>query len=196
MNFHDFYQGDVFDAYEFFGAHIEGEGVWFRVYAPNAKHVYVMGEFSGWEKISLAHGCDFGIYTVYVSGAKRGQMYKYVIEEKDGKEKQHCDPYGFAMELRPGFASIITDLHEYKFGDEKWMTSRDKNYNLPMNVYELHLASWKNELAAGERQEGEEMHFPTYEEVADRLIPYLKENHFNYIECMPLSEHPADCSWG
>lgn len=196
MNFEEFYKGNEFQAYEFFGAHPEDGGVWFRVYAPNAANVFVMGEFSNWEIIPLEHGFDYGVYTVFVPDAEKGQLYKYLIEAANGKLQEHCDPYGFAMEKRPGFASIITDLHGYEFHDQEWMEKREKNYNLPMNVYELHLASWKNSLAVKERAEGEEMHFPSYEELARELIPYLKENHFQYIECMPLTEHPADCSWG
>lgn len=196
MNFQEFYRGDAFDAYEFFGAHIEGDGVWFRVYAPMARQVYFIGECSNWQQIPFERGFDYGVFTLFLGDAKEGQLYKYVVEQKDGTLQQHCDPYGFAMELRPGFASVITNLRGYYFGDEKWMLAREKNYNKPMNIYEMHLASWKNDEAVIERKEGEEMHFPTYLEIAESLIPYLKENHFNYVECMPLSEHPADCSWG
>ncbi|MBQ8198928.1 MAG: 1,4-alpha-glucan branching protein GlgB [Lachnospiraceae bacterium] len=199
MNFRDFYSGNAFDAYEFFGAHPEGDGVWFRVYAPKARGVYVTGEFSGWKELLMEHGFDPGVYTLYVPDAKSGMMYKYVIEDQNGQKTEHCDPYGFAMEKRPAFASVITDLSAYRFQDEAWVQERKrrgKNYNDPMNIYEMHFASWKNENAVKEREEGEEMHFPTYGELAKELIPYLKENHFNYIECMPLSEHPADCSWG
>lgn len=196
MNLQDFYTGNAFDAYQFLGAHPEGDGVWFRVFAPSAMQVFVIGEFSDWQRITMNRGSEFGIFSAFVKGAKVGQMYKYVIGERGGNEREHCDPYGFAMEKRPAFASIITDLHGYSFGDDAWMRRRDKNYNAPLNIYELHLASWKNEQAAGEPEDGQEMQFPSYEEIAEKLIPYLKENHFNYIECMPLSEHPADCSWG
>ena len=196
MLFQDFYKGRAFDAYTYFGAHIEGTGVWFSVYAPAAKAVYVIGDFSGWNRIRMDHGYDGGVFTAYVEGAKAGQMYKYLVEEQSGTVREHCDPYGFAMEKRPAFASIITDLYKYRFADEEWMAKRDKCYDKPMNIYELHLASWKNKKAVRERKEGEEMHFPTYEEIAGELIPYLKENHFNYIEVLPLAEHPADCSWG
>ena len=165
MNFRDFYSGNSFDAYEFFGAHIEGDGVWFRVYAPKAKAVYVTGEFFEWEKKQMEHGFDPGVYTLYVPQAKAGMLYKYVVEDKNGFLYEHCDPYGFAMEKRPAFASIVSDLDGYRFTDDAWMEqriSRGKNYNFPMNIYEMHLASWKNKNAVKEREEGEEMYFPTY----------------------------------
>lgn len=199
MNFQDFYKGNAFDAYEFFGAHPQDGGTRFSVYAPGAEMVYVMGEFSGWDKMPMERGFDAGVFTCFVPNAAPGMLYKYMIYEKRGAWREHCDPYGFAMEKRPGFASIITDLYSYHFADEAWMQKRDrrmKNYNTPMNIYEIHLASWKNENAASERKEGEEMVFPSYLDVAEQLIPYLKDNCFNYVECMPLSEHPADCSWG
>lgn len=149
MLFQDFYKGRAFDAYTYFGAHIEGTGVWFRVYAPAAKAVYVIGDFSGWNRIRMDHGYDGGVFTAYVEGAKAGQMYKYLVEEQSGAVREHCDPYGFAMEKRPAFASIITDLYKYRFADEEWMAKRDKCYDKPMNIYELHLASWKTKKQSG-----------------------------------------------
>lgn len=196
MDFGSFFRGEAFDVYEYLGAHIEGDGVWFRVYAPNASAVAVIGEFSDWQRFYLERGYDAGLFVGFVKGAKKGQLYKYVIEGKNGCVMEHCDPYGFAMEKRPAFASIITDLQEYKFQDEVWRSRKEDYYNRPLNIYEFHFASWKNELAKTDRQEGEEMHFPTYAEIEEELIPYLKEHHFNFIECMPLSEHPADASWG
>lgn len=196
MDFGQFYRGDAFDAYEYLGAHIEGDGVWFRVYAPGAYEVAVIGDFTDWQPYYLERGYDRGLFVGYVKGAKAGQLYKYRVKAEHGPSGEHCDPYGFAMELRPAFASIITDLYGYEFHDQEWMQTRRDTYNQAINIYELHLASWKNDLAVTERKEGEEMHFPTYEEVEKLLIPYLKEHHFTYVECMPLSEHPADASWG
>ena len=112
--------------------------------------------------------------------------YKYCITDRQGRGTMHCDPYGMLMELRPGFASRIVD-RTYRFQDQEWMAGRDKNYNRPMNIYELHAGSWRR------REDGS---WYTYEELADLLVPYLKKTGFNYIELLPLSEHPADCSWG
>lgn len=112
--------------------------------------------------------------------------YKYRITDEQGRSVMHCDPYGMWMELRPGFASRVTD-RDYTFRDGGWMRKRDKNYNRPMNIYEVHAGSWKKK---------EDGSWYDYEELAEQLIPYLKEMGFNFIEFLPLSEHPADCSWG
>ena len=106
MNFRDFYSGNAFDAYEFFGAHIEGDGVWFRVYAPKAKAVYVTGEFSEWEKKQMEHGFDPGVYTLYVPQAKEGMLYKYSILGADDITVLKADPYAQRVEPE-GSASVV-----------------------------------------------------------------------------------------
>lgn len=194
MNSWEFYKGEAFDAYTYFGAHVEKKGVTFRVYAPNAEYVKLVGEFSDWQEYHM-YPCEMqGVWQAYIEDAKPGQMYKYVVYTKAGDRVEHCDPYGFAMELRPHWASIITDMNGYEFADEAWMAKRDKNYNRPMNIYEFYPASFRQH----PREEGEDMSvaYMTYDEIADDLITYVKENGFQYIEFMPLSEHPADCSWG
>ena len=102
---------------------------------------------------------------------------------------EHCDPYGFRMELRPGDCSILTDLDSYEFQDAGWMQERTADYGEPLNIYEIHAGSWKK------KGEGES-DWHTYAELAEILIPYVKENHYTHIELMPLSEHPFDGSWG
>ncbi|MBD5543421.1 MAG: 1,4-alpha-glucan branching protein GlgB [Lachnospiraceae bacterium] len=189
MNLDEFYQGNAFDCYTYFGAHLVEKGVVFRVYAPNAAGVCLIGEFSNWENVEMRQKWHPNVYECYVEHAKKGMLYKYRIYGRDGCMTEHCDPYGFAMELRPDFASVIVDLEEYTFTDEKWLAKRDKNYNKPMNIYEVHLGSWHT-------NPQDENGFYRYEEIADRLIDYVKENHFNYIEFLPLSEHPFDGSWG
>lgn len=189
MNLDEFYRGEAFDCYTYFGAHLEGDGVVFRVYAPNAAGVCVIGEFSNWENIEMTQKWHQNVYECYVEHAGKGMLYKYRIYGRDGGMTEHCDPYGFSMELRPNFASVIVDLKEYTFTDEKWIGKRDKNYNKPMNIYEMHLGSWH-------RNPQDKNGYYRYEEIADRLISYVKENHFNYIEFLPLSEHPFDGSWG
>ena len=195
MNGAEFYQGKAFDAYTYFGAHPEGNGVTFRVYAPNARDVKLEGDFSGWQEYHM-YPCELkGVFYAYIEGAKPGQMYKYVVYTKNGERVEHCDPYGFAMELRPNWASIITDLNAYEFHDQAWMEQkRDKNYNRPMNIYEFYPASFRQK----KRKEGEDVSasYLGYDEIAEELIAYLKENGFQYLEFLPLSEHPADCSWG
>lgn len=188
MNRHDFYTGKTFDAYDYFGAHVNEEGVVFRTYAPEAKEVFLMGDFNGWSGERMEQDEKSGIFSIHSRTAKAGQLYKYNIHGKDDSYVEHCDPYGFSMELRPKNASSITDLR-YRFHDEKWMMHRDKNYNHPMNIYEMHLGSWKKK---EEKEEG----WYSYQEIGNLLIPYLLENGYTHIEFLPLSEHPADCSWG
>lgn len=185
MNLQKFYIGEAFDAYEYFGAHIENGGVVFRTYAPNARKISVVGAFNGWKEEPLEQLHRSGVWVGFSKDAKPGQMYKHVIYGQNGRW-EHCDPYGFGMELRPGACSIIRDLSEYKFTDEKWMKQRTRCYDKPLNIYELHLGSWK--------MKGDKWY--TYDEIADDLIAYLKEYGYNYVEFMPLSEHPFDGSWG
>ncbi|MGN0245495.1 MAG: 1,4-alpha-glucan branching protein GlgB [Lachnospiraceae bacterium] len=182
MNQSEYLKGESFDAYTYFGAHVEKEGVTFRVYAPNAKDVKLIGDFSDWEEYHM-YPCDMhGVWQAYIQNAKVGQLYKYVIYTRQGDRVEHSDPYGFAMEIPPAWASVITDLKSYEFHDEEWMKDRDKRYNRPMNIYECYLGSFRKGM--------------DYDEVAMELISYLKENHFQYVEFLPLSEHPATCSWG
>ena len=128
MYLQDFYMGKAFDAYEFFGAHVQEQGVLFRVYAPNAKAITVIGEFNEWMDDNMQEEGQSGVYTFFSTEAKKGQMYKYRIFQRDGGVVEHADPYGFGMELRPNSASIIVDLSEYQFSDEKWLESREKSY--------------------------------------------------------------------
>lgn len=186
MDMHEFYMGNVFDAYDFFGAHPDDTGTAFRTFAPSATGVCIIGEWTDWKEEPMQKNGQ--VYVYHSSAARKGMMYKYVIYSQSGR-MEHCDPYGFAMELRPAFSSIITDLMDYKFTDIKWMQKRNKNYDSPMNIYEVHLGSWV------ENPDDENGWF-TYSEIADRLIKYVKEHGYTHIEFMPLSEHPADCSWG
>ncbi|MGN0632692.1 MAG: 1,4-alpha-glucan branching protein GlgB [Oscillospiraceae bacterium] len=187
MDHQNFFKGEVFDAYEYFGAHLTNDGVVFRTYAPNAQGVAVTGDFNGWKPYNMSN--DNGFWSIEIKGAKEGDIYKYIIYTRDGKAVEHCDPYAFGVELRPKWGSVVRDLDKYHFTDSKWMSSRDKNYNKPLNIYEMHLGSWK-------KKNNDENGWYNYSEIADLLIPFLKEHHFTHVEFMPLSEHPADCSWG
>ena len=144
MNSAEFFNGEAFDAYTYFGAHSEGKGVTFRVYAPNAQDVKLEGDFSKWQEYNM-YPCEVpGVYQAYIEGAKPGMYYKYVVYTKAGDRVEHSDPYGFAMELRPKWASIIVDLDAYEFQDEAWMQEkRDRNYNRPMNIYEFYPGSFR-----------------------------------------------------
>lgn len=187
MNIDDFYNGNEWKAYEYFGAHIEEDGVQFRVYAPKAKKVTVIGEFNYWHDTELSCHGRGGIFEGKIAEAKAGQMYKYRIYHYDGSVTDKADPYGFGMELRPCSASIIRDRNAYVFSDEEWMKNTDKGYDQPMNIYEMHFGSWKA------TKDG---CWYRYEEMAEELIPYLKEMGYTHVELLPLAEHPMDESWG
>ena len=197
MDFQKFYMGDVYDAYEYLGAHVEEKGVVFRTFAPQAEKVTIIGEFNDWQEEEMTQSVRAEFYEIRIAGAREGQMYKYVIYGKNGRV-EHCDPYGFGMELRPAFASIVRDLSAYKFSDGEWMRERSRNFDRPLNIYELHLGSWKRKDA--ERQDDPDRKIEEgwyqYDEIAEDLIGYVKENHYTHVEFMPLSEHPFDGSWG
>lgn len=186
MDMHEFYMGNIFDAYEFFGAHTDKDGTVFRTFAPSAARVSIIGEWTNWQEEPMQQNGQ--VYVYYSPKARKGMMYKYVIYHGSSRA-EHCDPYGFSMELRPGFASVIADLDEYRFTDTSWMKRRNKCHNEPMNIYEVHLGSWMND-------PDDENGWYSYSEIADKLIGYVKKHGYTHIEFMPLSEHPADCSWG
>ena len=186
MNTYDFYTGMSFQAYEWLGAHIEENGVVFRTYAPNAKRVVLLWNS---QSIEMNRVLDGNFYEIYVENAKYGECYEYRIYGQNGSCIDHCDPYGFGMQMRPEHKSVIRNLYDYKFHDEIWMNNRSDCKDKPLNIYELHLGSWR-------KKEGESAEFYRYDELAEPLIKYVKEAGYNYIEFMPLSEHPCDESWG
>ena len=149
-NMHDFYCGTMFDAYEFFGAHVSREngikGIIFRVYAPDAKEVQVVSDFNDWDgnKGKMTQMGSSGIFTYFSEDAKLGMYYKYLVFDQYGNCVEKTDPYAFYMELRPKNASRIVDLSTYKFNDQNWMENRSKNLDRPLNIYELHFGSWKH----------------------------------------------------
>ena len=181
MDFQKFYDGKAFDVYKYLGAHPEKDGgVTFRTFALNADKVAVLGEFNGWTDTFMSDRERKGFFEITIPEAKVGQMYKYAVYSKLGRI-EHCDPYGFGMELRPNFASIVRNLDEYYFSDEKWMKERTLNYDKPLNIYELHLGSWK-------RNDADPNGWYKYDEIADDLIAYLKKYHFTHVEFMPLAQ--------
>lgn len=186
MDMYGFYTGKVFDAYKWLGAHSSEQGTVFRTFAPNARHVDLLWKN---EVISMQSVYDGNFYEAFVSEAKEGDTYEFRIYGQDGEVIDHCDPYGFGMELRPEHKSIVRDLNAYRFGDEKWMNTRTDMRDKPLNIYELHLGSWR-------KKSQEETGWYRYDELAELLIPYLKESGYNYVEFLPISEHPCDESWG
>ena len=195
MDFYGFYTGKIFDAYKYLGAHISRgkngkvEEVVFRTFAPSASRISVIGEFNGWTETPMEKVHDGNFWEMISKEAKPGMMYKYRIYDRAGNCIDHCDPYGYGMELRPNTASIIRDMDAYKFHDGKWMKKRSDHSELPLNVYELHFGSFR-------KPSEEPDAWYDYEEMADILLPYLKENGYNYLEIMPLNEYPCDESWG
>lgn len=186
-----FHQGSNYKCYEYFGCHKAEGGHVFRTWAPNARAVYITGEFCGWdprrwpmEKIS-----DGGIWEVTIPGLQQYDLYKIVVESPDGELLYHADPYASHNETRPGTASKVYDLPDYQWGDAAWMEERRKAdiVNRPMNIYEMHAGSWRR------GPNGETL---DYETLADELIPYIQEMGYTHIELMPLSEYPFDGSWG
>ncbi len=184
MDMYGFYTGQAFDAQEYLGAHCTGDGVVFRTFAPNAAYVTVLLED---REFRMNRVYDGNFHEAVIRDAKPGDAYAYRIYFPQGGWCDHCDPYGFQMELRPGHRSIVCDLGRHVFRDDRWMKNRSNCLEKPLNIYEMHLGSWR-------RKENGDWY--TYRETAEALIPYLKASGYNYVEFLPLSEHPCDESWG
>lgn len=189
-----FHQGNNMKAYEYMGCHkVKGEKdlFSFRVWAPHAKAVSVIGSFNRWDENAgvMQKINDAGMWECYLKGIKVYDSYKFLVTAADGKKTAKADPYAFHSETRPGTASKYFELDGYRWGDSKWIEKK-KNLNVyasPMNIYEVHAGSWKNH--------GDGNPY-TYRELADELIPYVKDMGYTHIEFMPLSEYPFDGSWG
>ena len=186
-----FNKGENYRAYEFFGAHkIKEDCFAFRVWAPDAVEVSVVGDFNDWsENSNKMKLISPGIWEAVIDGVKKYDCYKYAISAKDGRVLYKADPYGFHSETRPGTASKIYELGGYKWHDKPWKKSQAKGSILekPVNIYEIHFGSWKR------KENGD---FLSYREMAKELIPYVKEMGYTHIEMMPLMEYPFDGSWG
>ena len=189
--------GTHYRIYEKLGAHLmtfEGaRGVAFAVWAPNAKSVSVIGSFNGWN--TRRHPMRLlgtsGIWELFIPGLAALDQYKFHIVQSTGHQVDKCDPYAFYAQLRPETASVIFPIRRYQWKDRKWMTARKKKdvYASAMNIYEVHLGSWMRVPEEGNR-------FLTYTELAEKLVPYVKEMGFSHIELLPVEEHPFDGSWG
>ncbi len=184
MDMYEFYTGKSFDAHEYLGAHMDNDGVVFRTFAPDVKGVGLLLDGA---EIAMNSIYDGNFYEIRVPEASAGQSYEYRIYFKNDGYHDHCDPYGFQSELRPNHKSVICDLSTYTFKDDKWMKSRSNCIDKSLNIYEMHLGSWRT---------GSDGEWLSYTEIAEQLVPYLKKTGYNYIEILPICEYPNDESWG
>ena len=189
-----FYSGRDCRAFDYMGAHPfvqDGEqGYLFRVYAPEAEKVSVMGEFNDWNRDADYMARDEqGIWEKFIPNIPEYAAYKYSVWAKSGDVFDKSDPYGFHFETRPGNATKAYDIDGYEWGDASWLDWRKKHlpYSNPVNIYECHLGSWKMH---------EDGNFYSYRQLADELVPYVKQMGYTHIEFMPLTEYPFDGSWG
>lgn len=195
-----FGQGTNYEVYKKLGAHPttyrRKKGVYFAVWAPNAQSVSVIGEFNDWEEEAnpMEKVGPIGVYEVFVPGAKIGQLYKFFIVGAHGEKLYKADPYANEAELRPGTASRITDITDYKWKDATWIKNREKfdEQVEPMAIYEVHPGSWKKHPQSEENEKG----FYNYREFAHALAAYVKEMGYTHVELMGIAEHPYDGSWG
>ena len=186
-----FHSGKNYKAYEFFGCHrMKGEKFVFRVWAPHAVCVYVTGDFNGWDdSADRMEQISPGIWEAEIDGVSVFDCYKYAIHTKGGKINMKADPYAFHAETRPGTASKVYGDIEYKWKDKKWY-DKVKTENIlerPVSIYEIHFGSWK------QHENGD---FLSYRQMAEELVPYVKEMGYTHIEMMPIMEYPFDGSWG
>ena len=190
-----FAMGVHYTVYEKLGAHplnLDGEdGVYFAVWAPNALRVSTVGDFNHWDgRVHQMRKLPSGIFEIFIPGVKAGDNYKYEIKLKTGLTYLKADPYGNAAQLRPETASVVADLRNFKWEDKEFIKKRKtfQKENAPISVYELYLGSF---LAPKDDEE-----YANYREIADKLIPYVKEMGYTHVELMPVMEHPLDASWG
>lgn len=190
---YDFLMGQTIEAYKYFGAHFvkqDGqEGVVFRVYAPLAKEISVIGEFNSWDPRNhrMNKIDESGVYEIFIPNVKNYQTYKYHILNALGQYADKQDPFGYFSEMRNGSCSKLFDIDGFIWHDKKYMSKRDRNFDRPMSIYEVHIGSWLGR--DGDR-------FLSYEEVADKLIEYVIEHGYTHIEVMPITQYPFDGSWG
>ncbi len=198
MDSYLFKEGTHTHIYEILGSHRVSknqlDGVYFAVWAPNAKSVSVIGDFNnyraGIHPLKL-RGDGSGVWEGFIPNLSEGLTYKYHITTFDDRTLEKSDPVGFMFEVSPKSATIIYDIDGYKWNDKEWMKNRgSRNHHLkPINIYEVHLGSWK-------RREDEGNRYLTYVELAKELSDYLTEMNYTHIEIMPITEYPFDGSWG
>lgn len=190
-----FNEGTNYESYKFFtpaGVQKDGKRLWrFRVWAPNACTVSVVGDFNNWDREAnvMERLGNTGIWEGYVKGIKKFDNYKYSIEGADHVIRLKADPYATHSETAPATASKIYNISGYKWNDGEYMKARKSrnSYELPMNIYEVHAGSWRT------YPDGNQY---SYVKLADELVPYLSEMGYTHVELMPITEHPFDGSWG
>ena len=212
----DYLNGQCIEAYKYFGAHFETreikeiisiplkkdpsrtkqssrkklvEGVVFRLYAPCASDVSVIGDWNGWDpRVHKMNKIDeAGVFEVFIEGLHNYSFYKYHFKNARGEYVDKADPFAFFSEYRPGSCSRLFNINGFIWHDAPYLKQRSRNFDAPMSIYEMHLGSWKGKV------DGRNL---SYEEIADYLIPYLKDTGFTHIEIMPITQYPFDGSWG
>lgn len=212
----DYLNGQCTNAYTYFGAHFEKrfveeesivplkkdpektkktirkkakDGVVFRLYAPMASDVSVIGDFNNWDpgvhKLKKIDDC--GVFEIFIEGLHNYSFYKYHFKNAKGEYVDKADPFAFLSEYRPGSCSRLFNIENFIWHDKEYLETRDRNFDKPMSIYEMHLGSWKGKV---------DNRYLSYEEIADYLIPYLKDLGFTHIEVMPITQYPFDGSWG
>ena len=193
--------GTNYNVYEYLGAHKENiqgvDGIRFGVWAPYAERVSVVGDFNFWDgrRHIMRRVEDTGVFELFIPGLETGELYKYEIKRSNGTNVLKADPYAYAAQKRPDNASVVWDVENYKWSDDKWMAERKniQSDKSPVSIYEVHLGSWRKPDTEGiEEKEA----FYTYREIAPLLASYVKEMNYTHIELMPVMEHPFDGSWG
>ena len=190
MEHYLFHRGEYRQAYEYFGAHPNRSSTIFRIWAPTAKSVAVVGDFNNWnarEEDYCKKITNEGIWEVEIKKVKKDAVYKFQIETSWGQKILKADPYAFYSELRPQTASVVNGKPKFRWGDKKWLNNREIGYAKPINIYEVHLGSWKKK---------EDGTYYNYREIAELLVEYMLEMNYTHIEIMPITEYPFDGSWG
>ena len=189
-NLQKFASGTSIDAYKFMGCHKDGKGYIFRVWAPNAKGVSVVGSFNDWNPdANPMTNIGYGVWEGFVAGVNIYDEYKYYIKKSSGGTVYKSDPYAFHMCTRPENSSKVYDVEGYKWNDTEYIKNRKNKQviNSPMNIYEVHLGSWLQH---------EDGNFLSYKDIADKLVKYVKKMNYTHVELLPVSEYPFDPSWG
>ena len=185
-----FHSGKNYKAYEFFGCHrIKGDTFAFRVWAPHAQSVSTVGDFNNWdENANVMEKISDGIFEAKIDNVKIYDCYKYAIKTRNGDVIMKADPYAFHAETRPGTASKVYETNKYRWNDSAWKKENSGNIlEKPVNIYEIHFGSWKR------HENGD---FLSYRQMAEELVPYVKDMGYTHIEMMPIMEYPFDGSWG